>query len=228
MTGTLEILLQSLGKGDKHKASNYSPVSQTCILGKCMEHIIVSSISTHLDRNFFLNPLQHGFRKRLSCESQLLSLCHDLASVRTETDMIVMDFSKAFDKVPHRRLLYKLEWYGIRGGTLDWMKCFLTDRTQRVVLDGTESLPGPVLSSVPQGLVQGPILFFIYNNDLPDGVTHSTVCLFADDCILYRHVTDKNDINRLQMYLDRIAKLEEPWLMEFNVGKCFAMRVVHI
>ena len=84
-----------------------------------MEHIIVTSISTHLDNNSILNQLQHGFRKRLSCDTQLLSLFQDLASKRTETDLIVMDFSKAFDKVPHRRLLYKLDWYGVRGGTLD-------------------------------------------------------------------------------------------------------------
>ena len=108
-------------KGDKHKASNYRPVSLTCMLGKCMEHIIASSISTHLDTNNILNPLQHGFRKRLSCDSQLLSLFNDLASGQSEADLIVMDFSKAFDKVPHRRLLYKLEWYGIRGETLDWI-----------------------------------------------------------------------------------------------------------
>ena len=89
-------------KDDKHKASNYWPVSLTCILGKCMEHIFVSSISTHLDTNIILNPPQNGFRKRLSFDSRLLSLFHDLASVPTETDMIVM----AFDKVPHRRLFY--------------------------------------------------------------------------------------------------------------------------
>ena len=122
--------------------------------------------------------------------------------------MIVMDCSKAFHKVPHRRLLYKLEWHGIRGGTLDWIKYFLT-----------------VLSGVPQGSVLGYILFLIHINDLPDGVTHSTVCLFTNDCILYRHVTDNNDIKRLQMGLDKIAKWEETWFMEFNVGKCFAMRI---
>ena len=191
----LPILLQSLRKVTNIKPATIGPVSLACILGKCMEHIIVSSISTHLDTNTILNPLQHGFRKRLSRHSQLLLLFHDLASVPTETDMIVMDFSKAFDKVPHRILLYKLEWYGIRGGTHDWIKFFLTDRTQRVVLDGTESLPGP------QGSVLGSILFLIYIKDLPDGVAHSTVCPFADDCILYRHVTEKNDINRLQMDL---------------------------
>ena len=78
---------------------------------------------------------------------------------------------------------------------------------------------------VPQGSVLGPILSLIYINDLPDGVTHSTVHLFADDCILHRHVTDKIDINQLQTDLDMIAKWQETWLMEFNVGKCFTMRV---
>ena len=136
--------------------------------------------------------------------------------VPTETHMMVMVFSKAFDKVPHRRLLYKLEWYGIRGGTLDWIKW---------VLDGTEFLPGPILSGEHQGSVLGHILFLICIKDLPDGVTHSTVRLFADDCILYRHVTDKSDIIRRQMDIDRIAKWEETWLMEFNVGKCFVIRV---
>ena len=116
-----------------------------------------------------------------------------------------MDFSKVFDKVPHRRLLYKLKWYGIRGGSLDWIKCLLTDRTQKVILDGAESLPGPVLSGVPQGSVLDPILFLIYINDLSDGVTHSTVRLIADDCILFRHLTDKNDINLLQTDFDMIA-----------------------
>ena len=96
--------------------------------------------------------------------------------------------------------------YGIRGRTLDWIKCFLTDQTQRVVLDG----PGPVLSGVPQDSVLGPILFLIYINDLPDGVTHSTVRMYADDCILYRHVTDTNDINLLQIDLDRIASGRKP------------------
>ena len=191
----------------------------------CWTHLVSFALPESVRHKYNLNPLHHSFRKRLSCDSQLLSLFHDLDSVPTETHMMVIDFSKDFDKVPHRRLLYKLESYGIRGGTLDWIKCFLTDRTQRVVLDGTEFLPGPILSGVPQGSVLGHILFLNYINDLPDGVTHRTVRLFADDCILYRHVTDKNDIIRRQMDIDKIAKCEETWLMEFNVGKCFVMRV---
>lgn len=152
-------------KGDKHKPENYRPVSLTCILCKCMEHIIVSNIANHLDANNILHPLQHGFRKNLSCDTQLLSLFHDLTQNTRETDLIIMDFSKAFDKVPHRRLTYKLDWYGVRGRTLDWVRDFLADRTQRVVLEGAESPLGYVMSGVPQGSVLGPILFLLYINE---------------------------------------------------------------
>ena len=100
------------------------------------------------------------------------------------TDLIIMDFAKAFDKVPHRRLLHKLEYYGIRGSTHKWINSCLSWRTQQVVLDGQASDPVPVLSGVPQGSVLGPVLFLIFINDLPDNI-RSSVCLFADDCVLY-------------------------------------------
>ena len=104
-----------------------------------------------------------------------------------QTDLIIMDFAKAFDKVPHRRLLHKLEYYVIRGSTHKWINSWLSGRTQEVVLDGQDSDPVPVLSGVPQGSVLGPVLFLIFINDLPDN-TLSSVCLFTDDCVLYRNI----------------------------------------
>ena len=95
-----------------------------------------------------------------------------------QTDLIIMDFAKAFDKVTHRRLLHKLDYYGIRGSTHKWINSWLSGRTQKVVLDGQASDPVPVLSGVPQGSVLGPILFLIFINDLPDNI-RSSVLLFA-------------------------------------------------
>ena len=114
-----------------------------------------------------------------------------------QTDLIIMDFAMAFDKVPHRRLLHKLEYYGIRGSTHKWINSWLSGRTQHVFLDGQASDPVPVLSSVPQGSVLGPVLFLIFINDLPDSI-RSSVCLFADDCVLYRNIHSLQDCLTLQ------------------------------
>ena len=139
--------------------------------------------------------------------------------------MIIMDFSKAFDKVPHRRLQYKLDWYGIRGSTHNWIQHFLQGRSQRVVSEGSQSSPHPVLSGVPQGTVLGPILFLIYINDLPDEAINSTIRLFADDCILYRSIKTEHDSTLLQTDLNSIAHWELTWQMKFNIDKCYTMQV---
>ena len=136
-----------------------------------------------------------------------------------------MDFSKAFDKVPHRRLQYKLDWYGIRGSTHNWIQHFLQGRSQRVVSEGSQSSPHPVLSGVPQGTVLGPILFLIYINDLPDEAINSTIRLFADDCILYHSIKTEHDSTLLQTDLNSIAHWELTWQMKFNIDKCYTMQV---
>ena len=211
-------------KGDKHNPCNYRPVSLTCIISKCMEHILVSNIMQHLDSNKILYALQHGFRKNFSCDTQLLSIFQDLSSNPSQTDLIILDFSKAFDKVPHRRLQYKLNWYGIRGTTHASIKKNLQGRLQRVVSEGTQSSSHPVLSGVSQGTVLGPILFLIYINDLPDEASCSTIRLFADDCILYRSIKTQHDSTLLQYDLNSIAQWELTWQMKWNIDKCYTMQ----
>ena len=174
--------------------------------------------------------LQHGFREKRSCETQLVMIVEDLAknaNVGKQTDIILLDFSKAFDKVKHSELLWKLHQYGIRGQVLGWIRAFLGSRSQRVVLDGEESESIPVTSGVPQGSILGPILFLIYINDLQDGI-FSQVRLFADDTALYPlylTIEGKDDGAALQQDLDRLSVWESMWDMEFNLSKYQVVQV---
>ena len=214
-------------KGDKSLAANYRPISLTCILCKVLEHILASNIVKHLDGQGILYDLQHGFREKRSCETQLIMLIEDLArnaSVGKQTDIILLDFSKAFDKVNHSKLLWKLHQYGIRGHVLSWVRAFLGSRSQRVVIEGEGSESIPVTSGVPQGSVLGPILFLIYINDLPDEVC-SQVRLFADDTALYLTMESEDSGSTLQSDLDILSMWETRWDMEFNPSKC---QVVHV
>ncbi|KAK3103021.1 hypothetical protein FSP39_015814 [Pinctada imbricata] len=172
-------------KGDKSKASNYRPVSLTSICSKLMEHILHSNIITHLEQHSILTDTQHGFRSRRSCETQLIYTVHELArnlSEGKQIDAILLDFSKAFDKVPHERLLYKLHYYGVRDNTLTWVRSFLQGRKQLVLVEGERSEEVEVDSGVPHWTVLGPLLFLAFNNDLPE-VVDSPVRLFADDVL---------------------------------------------
>ena len=129
-----------------------------------------------------------------------------------QTDLITMDFAKAFDKVPHRRLLHKLEYYGIRRSTYKWINSWPSGRTQQAVLDGIASHPVPVLSCVPQKSVIGPVLFLIFINDLP------AVRLFADDYVLYRNIDSLQDCLILREDLTSLEHWEADWQMKFNVA----------
>ena len=201
-------------KGSKSDPANYRPVSLTSVACKLLEHILCSHIRNHLDRHGILCPNQHGFRKRLSCESQLIVTAHDLLmklDKKEEVDMAILDFSKAFDVVPHERLLRKLRLYGIEGKASNWIKSFLVGRTQSVIVNGTRShsrsqIDGdPVISGVPQGTVMGPLLFLLYINDLPSELSPDTSCrLFADDCLIYRAIRTPKDKADLQSDLDRL------------------------
>ena len=224
-------------KGDKCVASNYRPVSLTCVSCKLLEHILCSQIRDYLDRHNILSPYQHGFRKKLSCESQLLVTTHDLLKrldKREEVDVAILDFSKAFDVVPHARLIRKLRLYGIQGHTLQWISSFLRGRTQTVMVDGVRSHTGSsiegddVVSDVPQGTVMGPLLFLLYINDLPSVLDPSTSCrLFADDCLIYRSTKSLSDPVTLQRDLEALYDWGELWGLKFNVAKCNLMHLDH-
>ena len=188
---------------------------------------MASQVVEHMNSHVLLYDLQHGFREKRSCETQLTMLVEELArsaSVGKQTDLILLDFSKAFDKVNHAKLLWKLHQYGIRGKTLGWIRVFWGNRSQSVVLDGEESDSVPVTSGVPQGSLLGPILFLIYINDLPDLIT-SKVHLFADDTVVYLTVESPSDGQVLQKDLDTLSGWESRWVMEFNPSKCQVVRV---
>ena len=188
---------------------------------------MASSISRHFTEQNILFDLQHGFREKRSCETQLIMHVDELAKnmqAKKQTDLILLDFSKAFDKVAHEKLLLKLHFYGIRGNTLNWIKDFLDNRSQSVLLNGSNSDSIPVSSGVPQGSVLGPILFLAYINDLPDQVK-SRVRLFADDTAMYLALNKQGDSEILQKDLESLEKWEKLWDMSFNPSKC---QVIHV
>ena len=220
-------------KGDKHSPSNYRPVSLTVVCCKLLEHIVCNHVLTHLEENNLLTTLQHGFRRGHSCETQLLLTYDDLIrsfDKTLQTDMAILDFSRAFDTVPHRRLISKLTSYGVKGQVLTWIDSFLSDRKMTVVVDGhTAKESIRVLSGVPQGTVLGPLLFLVYINDIVDAVsTGTTIRLFADDCLVYRPLRKNNedeDQRVLQHDLDALEAWTDKWGMRFNPSKCQIMQV---
>ena len=152
-------------KGSRNIPANYRPISLTSVPCKVMEHIIFHHIMSHLNALNILNPLQHGFRPNHSCQTQLVSFIEDIQlsmNNHKQVDLLFLDFSKAFDTVPHRRLLNKLTFYGIQGPILQWISSWLTKRNQRVVVDGESSDAVVVKSGVPQGTVLGPLMFQRY------------------------------------------------------------------
>ena len=137
-----------------------------------------------------------------------------------------MDLSKAFDSVPHERLLLKLNRYGIDGQLHLWFRNFLTKRKQRVLIRGTFSEWSPVISGVPQGSILGPIMFLIYVNDIPNIIT-STAKLFADDTKIYRQINNVQDSIALQLDLTTLDLWADRWQVTFNPTKCEIMRISH-
>ena len=214
-------------KGSRAEPCNYRPVSLTCILCKCLERLVRANIMEHLQRNNLIAKEQHGFVPGRSCCTQLLETLDDWTQVLDEggtIDAVYMDFQKAFDTVPHRRLLAKISAYGIEGNVLKWIEAFLSNRTQRVVVGGDTSNEADVWSGIPQGSVLGPLLFVIFINDLPDKLS-SVVKMFADDTKVYTRSDAEGSTEQLQNDLHELENWSSSWLLKFHPQKCCIMKI---
>jgi sarcosine oxidase/L-pipecolate oxidase len=171
-----------------------------------------------MERHNLFTTHQHGFRKGRSCVTQLIEVLDDWTKQldnRNGIDTIYLDFQKAFDTVPHQHLINKLQSYDICGNILGWIRDFLANRKQKVVINGTCSDWTTVTSGIPQGSVLDPILFTIYINDLPD-VVQNVATLFADDTKVYAVVNKEEEQHSLQNDINNLVHWSDKWLLKFN------------
>jgi len=176
----------------------------------------------HLIDNCLLSQQQHGFVYGRSCTTQLLKVMDKWTEILDRggaIDAVFLDLAKAFDTVPHQRLIVKLKSYGFTGRLLNWITHFLTGRRQRVGVAGEFSEWREVLSGVPQGSVLGPILFICYVNDMPETVS-SFLHMYADDTKIFRRVDVEGEVDQLQEDLNQLLEWSEKWQLRFNVEKC--------
>lgn len=210
-------------KGSRSCPENYRPVSLTSVLSKLLEKLVGKQIMEHVLTNNIVPKQQHGFLKGKSTATNLLESLNmwiEMQEHNVPVDVIYLDYSKAFDTVPHRRLVKKLESVGINGSLLNWIENFLNGRKQRVVVNGVMSRWIEVLSGVPQGSVLGPLLFLIFVSDIPSLIENS-ISLFADDTKLY----GKNCGTSLQDDLTKLVEWTKLMQMCFNASKC---KVMHL
>ena len=205
-------------------AANYRPISLTCILAKIYEKFIRSHLLDYVSPH--INYNQHGFLKGKSCLSNLLECIdriNEMISNNDGVDIFYTDFQKAFDTVPHYRLITKLQNLGVKGRLLDVILDFLSDRQFTVRVGDAHSKTHSIPSGIPQGSVLGPLLFLLYVNDLPEDILNH-ISLFADDLKMFAP-SSTPDVN--QRDLDALTVWQDMWLLSFNTNdeKCKVMHV---
>ena len=221
-----ELLKQSIipiyKKDNRSFPSNYRPISLTSHLIKLFERVLRAKIIEHLEKYYLITEHQHGFMLNRSTLTQLLHHIDNILQILEDNgnaDILYLDMSKAFDKVNHKILLHKLSQMNITGKINDWIKTFLTSRTQYVVVNGKKSDPAHVLSGVPQGTVLGPVLFIIYMNNITEAVKLTILKMFADDSKLISSIKNPEDRNKIISDLKALIKWTEDNSMMFNETK---------
>ena len=212
---------------NKKLASNYRPISLTSIVWKCMEKIVRNHITSYMKENGLFSSKQYGFIYGRSTVLQLITIL-DTWTYEIDrghhTNVIYMDFKKAFDIVPHKRQISKLNSLNIRKEIANWIEAFISNRRQKVAVNGKESNWHDVTSGIPQGTVLGPLLFVLYINDLPD-LTQSDTFLFADDIKIFRSIINTNDQDILQQDIATIEKCSHDWMLTLHPDKCTQMEI---
>ena len=216
-------------KGKRCLPSNYRPITLTSVTCKVLEKIIVKMIQKHLRSNLLEDLHQHGFTINKSTITNLieaLNVWTEALSHGLSIDVIYLDYEKAFDKVPHERLLLQLNRYGIGGNILQWIRDYLSKRTQRVRVNGQYSSTAPVRSGVPQGSVLGPVLFLIFVADIAPMV-NNFVSLYADDTKLYSYLLDSgiHTAETIQEDINILSSWSQKMQMSFNPEKCTSLHM---
>lgn len=216
-------------QGDKHLIANYRPIALTCTCCKLLEHVIYKHVMKFLEANSVLSPAQHGFRHGFSTVTQLVEVIHDFASAinnHTQIDAIFLDFTKAFDKLSHPKLLLKVSHILKNSTICNWIESYLTSRKQCVSFNQATSTMLPVSSGVPQGSVLGPLLFLLYINDIADNC-NVKIRLYADDCVIYSVINSINDQLQLNRELHQLFQWCNTWQMSVNLKKSVVMSIAN-
>ena len=212
--------VQPIHKKDSRQIkSNYRPISLLPVCGKILEKIVFDDLYAFLNNNNLISSDQSGFRPGDSTINQLISITTNIFEAFEdfdETRALFLDISKAFDKVWHEGLIFKLKCNGISGPLLNFFISYFKSRHQRVVLNGIQSDWKGLEAGVPQGSVLGPLLSLVYINDLPENIK-ANMKLFADDSSLFIRVSDVLKSHQiLENDLRTIEKWGHQWKMVFN------------
>ena len=217
-----------LKKESANTTKNYRPISLLSCTSKVIEKIVHRRVMAHVFENNLLPSNQYGFVKGSSTTSQLLDISHLIATSldsRLTSKLLFLDVSKAFDRVWHKALLYKLERMGIRGRVLSWFADYLTDRHQRVVLRGVYSKWIQILAGVPQGSLLGPWLYIMFTSDIVHQIMN-IIKLYADDSLLMTSgETEQECCIKLEPDIDRISRWAKSWKITLNPTKTVSLTV---